>query len=365
MIVFAEEPLDSPAGYLPGYPGMILQSGKWTIIRKLGWGERSSVWLVHNTSQPLEFRAIKVLTVTESKGATALNELRIQRMNEVRTAEVDIARLQDSFQEGDHLCLVFNPHGITVKQLRKSNVDGGYLAVHLAKQIASWTLAALLSFQEPNLVHGAIAADHIVIGELDQEDIAAADPAAAVEYLTSNGVSYPLVKSQPIDPKGWYTTWNEAATDFAGKTLYLLNMGHATQNSDVLKSVTSSKSVPLAPEVLRGQSVGPGSDVWQLGWMTFCLISGKPLLDQESYTKSPIESLNRSLEAPGLENRLLHNTTLAKEDLEATASLLRSLLAADPLLRPSPNDLLEIKWMQQGDICMCGWCQADMDIVEN
>ena len=72
----------------------------------------------------------------------------------------------------------------------------------------------------------AIAADHIVIGELDQEDIAAADPAAAVEYLTSNGISYPLVKSQPIDPKGWYTTWNEAATDFAGKTLYLLNTGH-------------------------------------------------------------------------------------------------------------------------------------------
>lgn len=98
---------------------------------------------------------------------------------------------------------------------------------------------------------------------------------------------------------------------------------------------------------------------------TFFLISGEPLLDQESYTKSPIESLNRSLEAPGLENRLLHNTTLAKEDVEATASLLRSLLAADPLLRPSPNDLLEIKWVQQGDICTCGWCQADMDIVEN
>lgn len=151
MTVFAEEPLDSPAGYLPGYPGMILQSGKWTIIRKLGWGERSSVWLVHNTSQPLEFRAIKVFTVTESKGAIALNELRIQRIiNEVS----DIVELQDSFQEGDHLCLVFEPHGITVEQLRKSNVDGGYLAVHLAKQIAAWMLGVLLLFEEPNLVHG-------------------------------------------------------------------------------------------------------------------------------------------------------------------------------------------------------------------
>ncbi|KDR68353.1 hypothetical protein GALMADRAFT_78567 [Galerina marginata CBS 339.88] len=358
MTPFPEEQLDSPAGYLPGYPGMTLQLGKWTIIRKLGWGERSSVWLVYNTSQPLEFRAIKVLTVAESNGATGMNELRVLRMDGIKN--VDIPQLLDSFQEGDHLCLVFNPHGITVENMRKSNMDGGYVAAHLGKQIASWTLTALLSLEDLNLVHGAIAADHIVIGELDQGDVKTADPVATVDYLTSNGVLYPLVKSQPIDPKGWDSTWNEVATDFAGKTLFLLNMGHGKpQSSDALKAITSSKSVPLAPEVLRGQSLGSSSDVWQLGWMIFLLLSGMPLLDQGSYINSPVESLTQSLEAPGLENRLSRNTTIAKEDLESAASLLRSLLAADPLLRPSLEDLLDNRWIQEGDLCSCGWCQAD------
>jgi len=72
----------------------------------------------------------------------------------------------------------------------------------------------------------AIATDHIVVGELDQDYVAEAEPATAAEFATVNGVQYPIIKSQPIDPKGWDTKWDQAATDFAGKTLSLLNVGH-------------------------------------------------------------------------------------------------------------------------------------------
>ncbi|KAF9523681.1 kinase-like domain-containing protein [Crepidotus variabilis] len=381
MTSFPEEQLDSAKGYFPGFPGMTLQSGKWTIICKLGWGERSSVWLVHDTFQQIKFRAIKIYTVSDSKEVTALNELRTFRLSDIK--DVDVVQLQESFKEGSHLCLVFMPHGVTVEILRKSNAAGGYVAVHIAKQIAASTLTALSSLEDINLVHGA--SDHIVVGDLEKEDIMAAQIDTGVEQLTKNGCSYPLVRSQPIDPKGSGTTWNEPPVDFAGKSRLLVNLGHGksqlshrqtsniltgsaaqpTQNLKALQAMKMSKSVPFPPEVLLGRSIALSSDVWQLGWMTFLLLTGTPLLNQDTYAKSPIESLNQILEPPFLENCLLCNATLLKEDLEPTVTLLRSLLTADPLLRPTVEDLLDNRWMQQGDICICGACTADSVITEH
>ena len=48
-----EEPLNLPAsegfGYYPTYPGLKLKEGRYEVIRKLGYGPRSSVWLVEDS----------------------------------------------------------------------------------------------------------------------------------------------------------------------------------------------------------------------------------------------------------------------------------------------------------------------------
>jgi len=50
MSPFPEEPLDltreQGAGYFLARSGMLLKDGRYRIIRKLGYGSRSSVWLV-------------------------------------------------------------------------------------------------------------------------------------------------------------------------------------------------------------------------------------------------------------------------------------------------------------------------------
>ena len=49
MSQLPEEPLDlsheQGFGYFPGYPGSLLKEGRYKILRKLGFGPRSSVWL--------------------------------------------------------------------------------------------------------------------------------------------------------------------------------------------------------------------------------------------------------------------------------------------------------------------------------
>jgi len=47
---FPEEQLDSPLGYFSAQPGQTLKDGTWTIIHKLGWGPRSSTWLIIDTA---------------------------------------------------------------------------------------------------------------------------------------------------------------------------------------------------------------------------------------------------------------------------------------------------------------------------
>ncbi len=36
------------------------KSGRYTVLKKLGWGHFSTVWLVSDTESPDEYRALKV-----------------------------------------------------------------------------------------------------------------------------------------------------------------------------------------------------------------------------------------------------------------------------------------------------------------
>lgn len=55
MPQFPEEPLNAPPskgyGYFPAFPGLKLDGGRYEVVHKLGFGPRSSVWLVKDTVQ--------------------------------------------------------------------------------------------------------------------------------------------------------------------------------------------------------------------------------------------------------------------------------------------------------------------------
>jgi serine/threonine-protein kinase SRPK3 len=45
---FPEEDLRERSGYFPAWLGQSLLGGKYVIVRKLGWGQHSSVWLARD-----------------------------------------------------------------------------------------------------------------------------------------------------------------------------------------------------------------------------------------------------------------------------------------------------------------------------
>jgi hypothetical protein len=140
---FPEEQLDSAAGYFPAHPGQSLKNGRFTIIRKLGWGPRSSTWLaLDNNLSHLSYDAIKIFTMTATEDSTGNNERYFLLLDHLKDISLGIPRLTSYFYEHDtngkkHLFLVFHALGTTIEDLRLTNIyHGENLPVHVVQRVA-------------------------------------------------------------------------------------------------------------------------------------------------------------------------------------------------------------------------------------
>ena len=116
---FPQEPLDLPASEGEGhYPAGIhqkLNSGKFEIVRKLGYGPRSSTWLAYTWDEEEKERyfAIKIYTVAASEHAKTVKVPIFKGVHCFIPASRALPPPRGTFWEntgaGSHLCLVLNP----------------------------------------------------------------------------------------------------------------------------------------------------------------------------------------------------------------------------------------------------------------
>ncbi|KAG8132194.1 putative Serine-threonine-protein, partial [Naja naja] len=118
-----------------------LFSGRYHVIRKLGWGHFSTVWLSWDI-QGKRFVAMKVVKSAEHYTETALDEIKL--LKSVRNTDPDdpnrdrVVQLLDDFKisgiNGSHICMVFEVLGHhLLKWIIKSNYQG--LPLLCVKQI--------------------------------------------------------------------------------------------------------------------------------------------------------------------------------------------------------------------------------------
>ncbi|XP_012680603.1 SRSF protein kinase 1b isoform X2 [Clupea harengus] len=113
-----------------------LFNGRYHVIRKLGWGHFSTVWLAWDV-QGKRFVALKVVKSAEHYTETALDEIKLLRS--VRNSDINdpsrekVVQLLDDFKisgvNGTHVCMVFEVLGHhLLKWIIKSNYQGLPLA---------------------------------------------------------------------------------------------------------------------------------------------------------------------------------------------------------------------------------------------
>lgn len=165
-------------GYHPVHVGEQYKDGRYTIVRKLGWGHFSTVWLSKDSETGMHV-ALKVVRSATHYTETALDEIKL--LNKVVQANVNhpgrkhVVSLLDSFNHkgpnGVHVCMVFEVLGENLLGLIKRWNHRG-IPMALVKQITKQVLLGLdYLHRECGIIHTDLKPENVLIEIGDVEQI--------------------------------------------------------------------------------------------------------------------------------------------------------------------------------------------------
>lgn len=134
MASFPEEPLNLSGadgfGYFPANINQALNGGTYHVVRKLGWGTRSSTWLVRQTKDDgVIYWAAQIFTVAASKGVEEGLLPVLQNRVFSKNSQLSFPNLRDHFWvksvRGEHLCLIVEPYGLPIVGLLHDAIRNG------------------------------------------------------------------------------------------------------------------------------------------------------------------------------------------------------------------------------------------------
>lgn len=165
-------------GYHPVSVGENFKDGRYTVVRKLGWGHFSTVWLSRDNVTGKHV-ALKVVRSAAHYTETAIDEIKL--LNKIVAAKPDhpgrkhVVSLLDSFEHkgpnGTHVCMVFEVLGENLLGLIKRWNHRG-IPMPLVKQITKQVLLGLdYLHRECGIIHTDLKPENVLIEIGDVEQI--------------------------------------------------------------------------------------------------------------------------------------------------------------------------------------------------
>ncbi|GKZ48826.1 hypothetical protein AbraIFM66951_001067 [Aspergillus brasiliensis] len=391
-----------PGGYHPVILGDVFNNGQYKVIRKLGEGSYSTVWLARD----LKYVALKVLVSELSESTAELSVLR----HIIKAAPVEaagyITRLLDEFEHrgpnGVHKCLVFEPMGPSVNSMveelpqfkpRKWGMKIRY-PPGMARSILKQSLEALAFLHQNGIAHGDFQPGNILF-TLTDIDSMPEDVLRQAEDIEAESISPPVKRLDGKEDR-WAPRYLCVAQPLAPFTNHAEDF--RVKLSDMGGDPPKKPVTPMglrAPELVLTGAVNNTLDVWSFGCLVFELITGEPLFcvpadeyEDDDHLLSFIDRLgplpddlfkhwkNSSLYftperklfncqlggvAPGKEPLMIEQISMEEQfdstnpdidgkEADEVKALIRWILQYDPAKRPSPAEILSHPWFRNIDV---------------
>ncbi|WPK23034.1 hypothetical protein PUMCH_000258 [Australozyma saopauloensis] len=167
-----------PGGYHTCFIGENYKNEKYTLVRKLGWGHFSTVWLARDNDKQCHV-AMKIVRSAKHYTDTAIDEIKL--LDKVTSSEIHhpghqhVIQLLDTFTHqgpnGVHVCMVFEVLGENLLGLIRRYKHRG-IPIIFVKQIAKQLLAALdFLHRTCGVIHTDLKPENVLIEIGDVEQI--------------------------------------------------------------------------------------------------------------------------------------------------------------------------------------------------
>ncbi|CAI4231063.1 unnamed protein product [Auanema sp. JU1783] len=199
-----EDPRDyRKGGYHPVLIGDVFNN-KYHVIRKLGWGHFSTVWLCWDTANK-RFVAMKIVKSAEHYTEAAIDEIRLLRSvrdeDPADSGREKVVQLLDEFTvsgvNGDHVCMVFEVLGCNLlKLIIRSNYDG--LHIEHVRTITRQILEGLRYMHEKcHIIHTDIKPENVLV-TMSHDEVKAMAQHAVVATKMNLKLSGSAVSTAPL-----------------------------------------------------------------------------------------------------------------------------------------------------------------------
>ncbi|EJU05906.1 kinase-like protein [Dacryopinax primogenitus] len=207
-------------GYHPVHIGDSFSDGRYVVVRKLGWGHFSTVWLAKDQKLNRHV-ALKVVKSAPRYTETALDEIKLcQRLISADPAHPGrnhVISFLDHFRHrgpnGTHVCMVFEVLGENLLGLIKRHQNKG-VPHHMVKQIAKQILLGLdYMHRKCGVIHTDLKPENVLVCIDNVEEVIRAElentPTAVPTKLVGVPPSRGRGGNQTPRPEGIFITGSQ------------------------------------------------------------------------------------------------------------------------------------------------------------
>ncbi|KAF4475808.1 CMGC SRPK kinase [Fusarium agapanthi] len=277
-----------PGGYHPVNLGDVFNDGQYKVIRKLGEGCFSIVWLAHDLMNS-RYVALKILVSDEAEKSQEVKILhhlaQVAPFESSQRITQILAEFEHKGPNGTHKCLVFEPMGPSVNQMILELANGGdkwpseiKYPPQTAKRILQDSLKGLVFLHNHGIAHADFQPGNMLFSlnnitscpeaALSQEETP--DERYRIERLDGKKDRWAPEYLLTAEPLTNYTSIDENVQ------VKLADMGGAYFLNNPPEKTIVPRALRAPELVLKGE-FDKTQDIWCFGCLVFELIAGRHL----------------------------------------------------------------------------------------